>query len=77
MEECKQALAAGVNVSFVVNGPQPKSFAGVPVFSMDETDLRSFDDEKGQFGFLKFKQTLTEIKDTNFVINSNDPRLKY
>lgn len=76
-DECKEAIQNGVNVSIVVNGPQPKTFNGVNVFSMDETDVRPLDEATGQYGYLKLKETLSGNYDTKFVINSNDKRLSY
>lgn len=71
-KDCDKARAKGINVSIVVDGPQPKTWRGVPVFSMDETDLRSFDVQKGQYGYLKLKETLNKAYDTKFVINQDD-----
>lgn len=76
-QDCEHARSQGLNVSIVVNGPMPRKFNGVDVFSMDETDLRPFDDQRGKYGYLKLKQTLTEIKDHNFVIDSSDKRFEW
>ncbi len=75
--ECNEAINQGLNVSIVVDGPQPKTFNGVPVFSMDETDLRPFDEQRGQYGYLKLKETLNKDYNNKFVIAANDPRLGY
>lgn len=76
-EECEEAIKNGVNVSIVVNGPQPKSFKGIKVFSMDDTDVRPLDEETGAYGYLKLKETLSGDYDTKFVINANDKDLNY
>ena len=67
-KDCDDARAKGINVSIVVDGEQPKTWRGIPVFSMDETDLRSFDKQKGQYGYLKLKETLNKDYDTKFII---------
>lgn len=71
-DDCDKARAKGINVSIVVDGPQPKTWRGIPVFSMDKTDLRSFDVQKGQYGYLKLKETLNKGYDTKFVIDQDD-----
>jgi hypothetical protein len=67
-KDCDDARAKGINVSIVVDGEQPETWRGVKVFSMDETDLRPFDEQKGQYGYLKLKETLNKDYDTKFII---------
>lgn len=76
-KETEEAIDLGLNVAIVVDGDQPTHFNGVKVFSMDTTDVRHLDEQKGQFGYLKLKQTLNKAYDSNFVIKANDSRLAY
>lgn len=71
-DDCDQARAKGINVSIVVDGEKPTTWRGVNVFSMDETDLRPFDQEKGQYGYLKLKETLNKEYDTKFIIGQDE-----
>jgi len=70
MDECRRALALGINVSIVIDGAMPKMFMNKPVFSMDITDLRPLDEMKGAFGYLKLKETLNKDYDSSFVIKN-------
>ena len=70
MDECKQAQSKGLNVSIVVDGAIMPTFEGVKVFDMDSTDLRPLDKQKGQFGYLKLKQTLNKNYDSKFIIKA-------
>lgn len=45
-----------------------EKYMGVEVFSMDDTDLRPLDEQKGKFGYLKLKETLNKVYDTKFII---------
>ena len=66
-DQCIEALNKGINVAVVFDGDIPKSYWGYNVFSMDKTDLRSFDTAQGEIGYLKLKKTLNPEKTTNFV----------
>ena len=68
MDECLEMMSQGINVSIVVDGSMPEKYMGVDVFSMDETDLRPLDDQRGKFGYLKLKETLNKVYDTTFII---------
>lgn len=68
MDECLEMMSRGINVSIVVDGSMPESYLGVEVFSMDETDLRPLDEQKGKFGYLKLKETLNKVYDTKFIL---------
>jgi hypothetical protein len=71
-DDCDRARAKGINVSIVVDGEKPKTWRGVNVFSMDETDLRPFDQAIGQYGYLKLKETLNKAYDTKFIIGQDE-----
>ena len=75
--EANEAMNRGYNVSFVLDGPMPLRFNKRKVFTMDDTDLRPLDEERGAFGYLKLKGTLNGIKNREFVISDNDNRLTY
>ncbi len=75
--EADEAMNRGYNVSFVLDGPIPLRFKKRKVFTMDDTDLRPLDEERGAFGYLKLKGTLNGIKNREFVISDNDNRLTY
>ena len=75
--EADEAMNRGYNVSFVLDGPMPLRFNKRKVFTMDDTDLRPLDEERGAFGYLKLKGTLNGIKNREFVISDNDNRLTY
>ena len=75
--EADEAMSRGYNVSFVLDGPMPLRFNKRKVFTMDDTDLRPLDEERGAFGYLKLKGTLNGIKNREFVISDNDNRLTY
>ena len=75
--EADEAMSRGYNVSFVLDGPMPLRFNKRKVFTMDDTDLRPLDEERGAFGYLKLKGTLNGIKNRDFVISDNDNRLTY
>ena len=75
--EADEAMNRGYNVSFVLDGPMPLRFKKRRVFTMDDTDLRPLDEERGAFGYLKLKGTLNGIKNREFVISDNDNRLTY
>lgn len=68
MDECLDMMSRGINVSIVVDGPMPEKYMGVDVFSMDDTDLRPLDEQKGKFGYLKLKETLNKDYDTKFIL---------
>jgi len=75
--EADEAMNRGYNVSFVLDGPMPLRFNKRKVFTMDDTDLRPLDEERGAFGYLKLKGTINGIKNREFVISETDNRLKY
>lgn len=75
--EADEAMNRGYNVSFVLDGPMPLRFNKRKVFTMDDTDLRPLDEERGAFGYLKLKGTINGIKNREFVISDNDNRLTY
>jgi hypothetical protein len=68
MDECLEMMSRGINVAIVVDGSMPEKYMGVEVFSMDETDLRPLDEQKGKFGYLKLKETLNKMYDTKFIL---------
>lgn len=68
MDECLEMMSRGINVSIVVDGSMLEKYMGVEVFSMDDTDLRPLDEQKGKFGYLKLKETLNKVYDTKFII---------
>lgn len=72
-----EAMNRGYNVSFVLDGPIPVRFNKRKVFTMDDTDLRPLDEERGAFGYLKLKGTINGIKNRDFVISETDSRLTY
>ena len=75
--EADEAMNRGYNVSFVLDGPMPLRFKKRKVFTMDDTDLRPLDEERGAFGYLKLKGTINGIKNRDFVISETDNRLTY
>ena len=75
--EADEAMNRGYNVSFVLDGPMPLRFKKRKVFTMDDTDLRPLDEERGAFGYLKLKGTINGIKNREFVISETDNRLTY
>jgi len=75
--EADEAMDRGYNVSFVLDGTMPLRFKKRKVFTMDDTDLRPLDEERGAFGYLKLKGTLNGIKNREFVISETDNRLTY
>ena len=75
--EADEAMSRGYNVSFVLDGPMPLRFKKRKVFTMDDTDLRPLDEERGAFGYLKLKGTINGIKNREFVISETDNRLTY
>jgi hypothetical protein len=68
MSQSLSAIDKGINVSIVVDGEIPKTYKGIEVFDMDSTDLRPLDKAKGNFGYLKLKQTLNKDYDSKFII---------
>ncbi len=75
--EVDEAMNRGYNVSFVLDGPMPLRFKKRKVFTMDDTDLRPLDEDRGAFGYLKLKGTINGIKNREFVISETDNRLTY
>ena len=75
--EADEAMNRGYNVSFVLDGPIPLRFKKRKVFTMDDTDLRPLDEERGAFGYLKLKGTINGIRNREFVISETDNRLTY
>ena len=75
--DADEAMNRGYNVSFVLDGPMPLRFKKRKVFTMDDTDLRPLDEERGAFGYLKLKGTINGIKNREFVISETDNRLTY
>ena len=75
--EADEAMNRGYNVSFVLDGPMPLRFKKRKVFTMDDTDLRPLDEERGAFGYLKLKGTINGIRNREFVISETDNRLTY
>ena len=69
MKESLEVMSMGVNVSIVFKGEMPKTYKGVDVFTMDDTDLRPLDKKSGAWGYLKLKETLNKEYDNRFVVD--------
>ena len=70
---CLEALAAGVSVAVVFDGPLPATFAGYPVIDGDEHDAR-FLDPSGVVVGLKLKGTKAakqEARESGFAVESS------
>jgi hypothetical protein len=75
MSHYRSALAKGINIAVpVATEDFEKALELENTFSMDETDLRFLDKEKGQFGILKAKVTkgMSAGKEEKFILSFAD-----